>query len=50
VAALAARGGEDDVGELAARALPVQKRHLSAALDGAVVLSTAFDPAGARWG
>jgi len=50
VAALAARGGDDDVAELAAWALPVQKRHLSAALDGAVVLSTAFDPAGARWG
>jgi len=50
VAALAARGGDDDVAELAAWALPVQKRHLSAALDGALVLSTAFDPAGARWG
>lgn len=50
VAALAARGGDDALGELAAWALPVQKRHLSSALDGAVVLSGAFDPTGARWG
>ncbi len=50
VAALAARGGDGAVCELAAWALPVQKRHLSTALDGAVVLSAAFDPAGPRWG
>ena len=50
VAALAARGEADDVAELAAWALPVQKRHLSMALDGAVVLANAFDPVGPRWG
>jgi hypothetical protein len=50
VAALAARGDADDVAELAAWALPVQKRHLSVALDGAVVLAGAFDPVGPRWG
>jgi hypothetical protein len=50
VAALAARAGDDAVSELAAWALPVQKRHLSAALDGAVVLSQAFDPVAPRWG
>jgi hypothetical protein len=50
VAALATRADADDVAELAAWALPVQKRHLSAALDGAVVLADAFDPAGPRWG
>ena len=50
VAALAAEADDDDTGALAAWALPVQKRHLAAALDGAVVLSTASDPAGPRWG
>jgi hypothetical protein len=50
VAALAARADADDVAELAAWAVPVQKRHLSAALDGAVVLANAFDPVGPRWG
>lgn len=50
VAALAARADADDVAELAAWALPVQKRHLAAALDGTVVLSNAFDPIGPRWG
>jgi hypothetical protein len=50
VAALAARADADDVAELAAWAVPVQKRHLSAALEGAVVLSGHFDPIGPRWG
>lgn len=50
VAYLAAAAGDDDTGELAAWALPVQKRHLAAALEGAVVLAGAFDPAGPRWG
>ena len=50
VAALATRADADDVTELATWALPVQKRHLSAALDGAVVLSQAFEPVGPRWG
>lgn len=50
VAALAARADDDQIGGLAAWALPVQKRHLAAALDGAVVLSTGLDPAAPRWG
>ena len=50
VAALAARAEDEAAADLAAWALPVQKRHLAAALDGAVVLSTAFDPCGPRWG
>jgi hypothetical protein len=50
VAALATRADDDEVAELAAWALPVQKRHLSVALEGAVVLANAFDPVGPRWG
>jgi len=50
VAALATRADADEVAELAAWALPVQKRHLSVALEGAVVLANAFDPVGPRWG
>jgi len=50
VAVLAAQADADDVAELAAWALPIQKRHLSFALDGAVVLATTFDPVGPRWG
>jgi hypothetical protein len=50
VAALATRAEADETAELAAWALPVQKRHLSVALDGAVVLANAFDPIGPRWG
>jgi hypothetical protein len=50
VAVLAAQSDADDVAELAAWALPIQKRHLSVALDGAVVLATSFDAAGPRWG
>lgn len=50
VAALAVRGDNDEVAELAAWAVPVQKGHLQAALEGAVVLSTGFAPNGPRWG
>jgi hypothetical protein len=50
VAELAVRADADDVAELAAWALPVQQRHLAAAIDGAVVLASAFDPVGPRWG
>jgi hypothetical protein len=50
VAALATRADDDEVAELAAWALPVQKRHLSVALEGVVVLANAFDPVGPRWG
>ena len=50
VAALAMRGDDGDVAELAAWALPVQKRHLETALDAIAPLSTTFDPVGPRWG
>jgi hypothetical protein len=50
VAALAAEADEPNVADLAAWALPIQRRHLAVALDGAVVLATAFDPIGPRWG
>jgi hypothetical protein len=50
VATLAAQADDGDVAELAAWALPTQRRHLAAALDGAVVLATAFDAVGPRWG
>jgi hypothetical protein len=50
VATLAVRADDDQTAELAAWALPVQRRHLAVALDGAVVLATAFDPVGPRWG
>jgi hypothetical protein len=41
---------EEPVAELAAWALPVQRRHLQLALDGAVLLAEELDPAGPRWG
>jgi hypothetical protein len=47
---LAARGGPEPVAELAAWALPVQRRHLQLALDGAVLLADEADPAAPRWG
>jgi hypothetical protein len=50
VAVLAAAADADDVGKLAAWALPLQKRHLAFALDGVVTLAGSFDPAGPRWG
>jgi hypothetical protein len=50
VAALSVRADADDVAALAAWALPVQKRHLALALDGAVALAEGYDPAGPRWG
>jgi hypothetical protein len=50
VAALAVRADDDQTAELAAWAVPVQRRHLAVALDGAVVLATDFDPVGPRWG
>jgi hypothetical protein len=50
VASLAAAAGDADTAQLAAWALPVQQRHLEAALDGAAVLAGAFDPVGPRWG
>ena len=50
VAVLCARADAEDVGKLAAWALPLQKRHLTFALDGVVTLAGSFDPAGPRWG
>lgn len=50
LASLAARSDEAAVAELAAWALPVQQRHLATALEGAVLLAHAFEPAAARWG
>jgi hypothetical protein len=50
LAVLAVGAEAEDAAELAAWALPVQKRHLSAALDGAVVLAGTLDPVGPRWG
>lgn len=48
--ALAAREEDEPVAELAAWALPVQRRHLQLALDGAAPLAEALDPAAPRWG
>jgi hypothetical protein len=50
VAVLAARAGAGDVANLAAWALPIQKRHLAFALDGAVAHAEVLDPVGPRWG
>jgi hypothetical protein len=47
---LAARAGDQAVHELAAWALPIQRRHLQTALDGAVALASAVDPAAPRFG
>jgi hypothetical protein len=47
---LAARTRADGVAELAAWGLPMQRRHLSLALDGAVLLARQADPDGPRWG
>jgi hypothetical protein len=47
---LAARDGSPGLVELASWALPVQERHLQVALEGAVVLAEAGDPAAPRWG
>ena len=48
--ALAARGDSDGIAELAAWGLPVQRRHLDRALDGAALLAREADPAGPRYG
>lgn len=50
LAALAANAEEPNVAELAAWALPVQRRHLQIALDGSVALAAATDAIGPRWG
>jgi hypothetical protein len=40
----------DAIAELAAWALPVQRRHLELALDGTAQLASQADPAGPRFG
>jgi hypothetical protein len=47
---LAARGDANGTAELAAWALPVQRRHLELALDGSAVLAELADPHGPRYG
>jgi hypothetical protein len=47
---LARRARADGLAELAAWALPVQRRHLELALDGAVRLAEEADPHGSRYG
>ena len=47
---LACDGVPGPVAALAGWALPVQRRHLQLALDGAVLLAQQLDPAGPRWG
>jgi hypothetical protein len=47
---LAARDGSSGLVDLTGWALPVQERHLRIALDGAVRLAEAGDPAAERWG
>ena len=49
VEALASRA-DDGIAELAAWALPLQRRHLELALDGAAVLAREADPDGPRFG
>jgi hypothetical protein len=49
VEALASRSG-DGIAELAAWALPLQRRHLELALDGAALLARGADPDGPRFG
>ncbi|HSB39549.1 MAG TPA: hypothetical protein VLD13_10715 [Gaiellaceae bacterium] len=48
--ALSRGEGPESVAELAAWALPVQRRHLQLALDGCALLAEAIDPASPRWG
>ena len=50
LAALAGDAEEPNVAELAEWALPIQRRHLAVALDGAVALAAAADAVGPRWG
>lgn len=50
VASLAARDRDGRVAELAEWALPVQRRHLELALQGASLLAERFEPDAPRWG
>jgi hypothetical protein len=47
---LAARADVEGLSELAAWGLPLQRRHLDLALDGASILARAADPRGPRYG
>jgi hypothetical protein len=47
---LAARGPYPALTDLAAWALPIQRRHLDVALAGAVQLAEGADPLAPRWG
>ena len=49
-AAVDALADADGIAELAAWALPLQRRHLELALDGAALLARQADPNGPRWG
>jgi len=49
-AAVDALADADGIAELAAWALPLQRRHLELALDGAALLASQADPNGPRWG
>jgi hypothetical protein len=49
-AAVDAMADADGVAELAAWALPLQRRHLELALDGAALLARQADPQSPRWG
>ncbi len=50
IAALAVDAMDGPVADLAAWALPMQQRHLSVALEGAVRLAADADASAARWG
>jgi hypothetical protein len=50
VSVLATKAGEARLSELAAWALPLQERHLEAALAATVRLAGLADPLGPRWG
>jgi hypothetical protein len=50
VEVFAARADADGIAGLAAWALPLQRRHLELALDGAALLARQADPQGPRWG
>jgi hypothetical protein len=49
-AAVEVLANADGIAELAAWALPLQRRHLELALDGAAQLARQADPDGQRWG
>jgi hypothetical protein len=50
LAELTSRAGADGLAELAAWALPIQRRHLELALDGAALLAALTHPNEERWG